>query len=68
MELVNVVDEELGNLKSSKWMLQWKEMLMLYQFVDHHQDPIMAIGLGKSFNEVQADSMPCCRWHREGLK
>jgi hypothetical protein len=68
MELVNVVDEELGNLKSGEGMLQWKEMVVLCQFVDYHQDHVMAVGFGQTLDGIQADGAPCCRRHRKRLK
>jgi hypothetical protein len=68
MELVNVVDGELGNLKSGEGMLPWKEMVILCQFVDYHQDHLMAIGFGQTLDGIQADGAPCCRRHRKRLK
>jgi hypothetical protein len=66
MELVNVVDEELGNLKRGEGMLQWKEMVVLCQFVDYHQDHVMAVGFGQTLDGIQADGAPCYRrcWKR----
>jgi hypothetical protein len=43
VQLVDVVKEELRHLGCCKRMLQWDEMPVLCQLVDHHQDDVMAI-------------------------
>jgi hypothetical protein len=43
MQLVNIVEEELCHLGCCKQMLQWDEMPVLRQLVDHHQDDVVAV-------------------------
>jgi hypothetical protein len=58
VQLVDVVEEELRHLGCCKWMLQWDEMFVLRQLVDHHQDDVVAVGLGQPFHEIQTQCMP----------
>jgi hypothetical protein len=52
MQEIDVIEIYLRHLQGSEGVFQGKEMCILGEFVDDHQNSIVMIGLGKPLNEV----------------
>jgi hypothetical protein len=68
MQLVNSIQKCLSHLGSCEWMSQGQEVPIFGEFVDYHQNHIIAMGLGQTFDKIKTHSMPWKGWNWEGLE